>query len=355
MPSFVRPLAVTAPLGNWTDVALLECHDYAPLFSTLLHGLSAEYGDRDGWVDARYAAPGAILRTLGPVAQAMRLTKPQAAAVLDALAAHGHLERSEAGAVRMAGYADLVERSSAAAVRNANSARQREIHQRKIKHLADKPVLTVGPSTLTVEASTLPQAPATLTAEPAAGHDAPAGSTYDQDRHYLGIPSGCSKKEGEEEGEGGMGEGEPVRLPPPRLALVHPEPAPPPLPKGHRRPKPPLRTKHATIDEANRVLPPDEHHHAWLAFGYIMDARWTIGGIEHRPCWEIPGFDAVRIAQKLGAPQYDTVPKDEIVRACDRLDVARDTKSDLGLYLLGWFNRELKFQAERAARYGGAR
>lgn len=103
------------------------------------------------------------------------------------------------------------------------------------------------------------------------------------------------------------------------------------------------------------MLPRNEYDPAWQAFGHLMDSQWTIGGIEHRNCWDIPGFDAVRIAAKLGAPQYDSVPKDEIVRACDRLDVARDTKSDLGLYLLGWFNRELKFQAERAARYGGAR
>lgn len=137
MPSFVRPQAVTAPLRNWINAALFECHDYAPLFSNIIYSLSAEYGDENGWVDARYATPGVFLRMLGPLVKAMRLTNSQVIDVLNALTANGHMERSDAGAMRMVGYADLVERNNASIVRNANSARQRENRARKIKNLEE--------------------------------------------------------------------------------------------------------------------------------------------------------------------------------------------------------------------------
>jgi hypothetical protein len=356
MPKFIRQHEVVSRVNQFTDVTLLDCHKFAPLISHVVDIRSTEFGDEQGWIEPRYLTTGSIALTLGPIADAMHLTREKIGEVLEALLSHGLIERSDSGAMRTSWYQETIVSHNASVTRAGNSASQKKRRNNENSNLGNKCNDKAGQGMDLVAQGADLVSPGDEQVGPADLHDAPAGSLLVQDSHYLGIPSGCSKKEGEGEGEGGVGEGEPVRLPPPRLALVPPEPAPPPLPKGHRRPKPPLRSREDTIDAAHRMLPDDPCHPMWQAFTKIMDSRWTLSGLEPRPCWEIPGFDTVRIAQKLGAPQYDSVPKEEILRACDRLEMdTKDTKSDLGLYLLGWFNRELKFKAERSARYGGAR
>jgi hypothetical protein len=335
------------------DAVLSACHPLAPVISVAVRTLSAACVD--GWVPANNLTPGVVLHATGTLAGLLRLTPAKVGAVLAAMDATGLLATGPDGARRMADHEAVIDGVVSSGVLSYQRSAKRKSRANKINKIDAK---CQGQSMTCHDMSkTCPGQSWThgdTVAEPT-GHDAPAGSTYSQDRHFPGFPSESLTKTGEGEGEGGVGEGGPVRSQPPRLALVPPEPAPPPVPKGHRRPKAPLRSKEETIAAAGNALPTGESHPAWQAFAYIMHSRWTIGGQAPRPCWEIPGFDAVRIAQKLGAPQYDSVPKDEIVRACDRLEVATDTKSDLGLYLLGWFNRELKFQAERSARYGGSR
>jgi hypothetical protein len=231
MPKFIRQHEVVSRVNQFTDVTLLDCHRFAPLISHVVDIRSTEFGDEQGWIEPKYLTTGAIALTLGPIAEAMHLTREKIGEVLEALLAYGLIERSDSGAMRTSWYSETIASHNASVTRAGNSASQKKRRNNENSNLGHK-----CKDKVTTLSDKVRQGDEQVgLAEP---HDAPVDTSTSLDLYLQRSPSGSCIKAGEGEenrdrgGVGGEGEGEPQRLHPPRLALVPSEPAPPAPPQG---------------------------------------------------------------------------------------------------------------------------
>lgn len=188
---------VVLPPNGLMDAVLSACHPLAPVISIAVRTLSAAYVD--GWVPANHLTPGVVLHATGTLAGLLRLTTDKVGEVLDAMDATGLLTTGTDGARRMADHEVIIGAVADVNVRHARRESRNKTRANKYNRL-DGVCLTNRDHCLPHEKTT--EDNATMTP----GHDAPAGSSTVQDRHYQSSPSGsCSKKETGEIGIGGCG------------------------------------------------------------------------------------------------------------------------------------------------------
>ena len=120
-----------------------------------------------------------------------------------------------------------------------------------------------------------------------------------------------------------------------------------PVPKARKKapPKPPP-TKDEVIRRAVREIPNDNLV-AWGIFDQLVDTRWPVARDQTLEGWQFPHFDPVHTALKLAQPQYANVAVTQIGKAETWLLENEQVRPRLGMFLLNWYDNEVRRQENR--------